>query len=212
MYRDRVEAGKILAQSLIQYKDEDLVVLAIPRGGVVVAKEIAMALDAQMDLVIPRKIRAPLNKELAIGAVVDKDNSIIDKDLVDRLDVSDEYLKSEIDKQIDEIKRRRFMYMGSIEKSDLEDKVAILVDDGLATGSTAKAAIKLVRSMKPRKLIVALPVGPENTVATLGDMVDDVICLETPANFFAVGQVYEDFEQVTDNEVVEIISNLNRSP
>lgn len=212
MYRDRVEAGKILAQSLIQYKDEDLVVLAIPRGGVVVAKEIAMALDAQMDLVIPRKIRAPLNKELAIGAVVDKDNSIIDKDLVNRLDVSDEYLKSEIDKQIDEIKRRRFMYMGSIEKSDLEDKVAILVDDGLATGSTAKAAIKLVRSMKPRKLIVALPVGPENTVATLGDMVDDVICLETPANFFAVGQVYEDFEQVTDNEVVEIISNLNRSP
>ncbi len=212
MYRDRVEAGKILAQSLIQYKDEDLVVLAIPRGGVVVAKEIAMALDAQMDLVIPRKIRAPLNKELAIGAVVDKDNSIIDKDLVNRLDVSDEYLKSEIDKQSDEIKRRRFMYRGSIEKSDLEDKVAILVDDGLATGSTAKAAIKLVRSMKPRKLIVALPVGPENTVATLGDMVDDVICLETPANFFAVGQVYEDFEQVTDNEVVEIISNLNRSP
>jgi len=211
MYRDRVEAGKILAKSLLKYKSEDPVVLAIPRGGVVVAKEVATSLEAPMDFIVPRKIRAPSNKELAIGAVVDKDNVIIDRDLVERLNVSDEYLEDEIDAQVDEIKRRRLMYAGNIEESDLKDKVAILIDDGLATGSTAKAAIKLIRSKSPEKLIIALPVGPENTIALLREMVDEVICLDSPANFYAVGQVYEDFEQVTDNEVMEVISSLNRS-
>ena len=211
MYRDRTEAGKELAQSLYKYKGEDLIILAIPRGGVVVAKEVAEALDAPMDLIIPRKIGAPSNKELAIGAVVDRDHAIIDRELAARLNVSDEYLRREIDRQVDEIKRRRLMYMGSQEESDLKDKVAILVDDGLATGSTAKAAIKLVRSMKPKKLIIAIPVGPKDTVALLENMVDEVICLDSPASFYAVGQVYEDFEQVTDDEVVVVLSSLKRS-
>ncbi len=211
MYRDRVEAGKELAQRLLKYKGEDLVVLAIPRGGVVVAKEVADTLGATMDLIIPRKIGAPSNKELAIGAVVDKDNVILDRDLVARLDVSDDYLKREIETQVDEISRRRLMYMGSSKESDLKDKVAILVDDGLATGSTAKAAIKLVRSRSPKKLVVAIPVGPKNTVQSLEGQADEVICLDSPAGFYAVGQVYEDFEQVTDDEVVVILRSLKRS-
>jgi len=211
MYRDRVEAGKELAQRLLKYKGEDLVVLAIPRGGVVVAKEVADTLGATMDLIIPRKIGAPSNKELAIGAVVDKDNVILDRDLVARLDVSDDYLKREIETQVDEISRRRLMYMGSSKESVLKDKVAILVDDGLATGSTAKAAIKLVRSRSPKKLVVAIPVGPKNTVQSLEGQADEVICLDSPAGFYAVGQVYEDFEQVTDDEVIVILRSLKRS-
>lgn len=211
MYQDRIDAGIQLAESLSSYKSRGVVVLAIPRGGVVVAAEVAKALEAPLDLVIPRKIGAPGNEELAIGAVAGTGQVIINEALAQSLSVSEDYLQRAILKELQEIKRRRRLYLGESKEYDLTGKTAILVDDGLATGSTAKAAIKATRSKQPAKLVLAIPVAPRDTVETISKMVDELVCLKIPGDFFAVGQFYYNFDQVNDAEVVEILSEFKKT-
>jgi predicted phosphoribosyltransferase len=206
MFVDRSEAGKKLAKELLEYKDKDSVVLAIPRGGVVVADKVAQELDCPLDLIIPRKIGAPGNPELAIGAVAGLNRVIINENIKRSLGVSEEYLKAEIERQLNEIERRRKMYLGEKPPLSLKDRVVILVDDGLATGYTAMAAISAIREEKPREIILAVPVAPRDTCELLSDKVDKLICLSTPEFFYAVGQFYVDFSQTTDDEVIEILS------
>ncbi|HDP69342.1 MAG TPA: phosphoribosyltransferase [Actinobacteria bacterium] len=205
MFVDRIEAGQELGKSLVNYRGKDVVVVAIPRGGVLVAKEVAIKLEAPLELVIPRKIGAPGNPELAIGAMADKDTVIINEHLRGSLRVLDDYLKAEVEKQAQEIERRRKRYLGAKSQIDLENKIIILVDDGLATGYTALAAIKALRRRKPKKLILAVPVAPKDTIERLGREVDELICLHSPEIFFAVGQFYSNFSQTTDDEVIQVL-------
>lgn len=193
------------------YSDSSVVLLAIPRGGVEVAAEVSEVLNVPLDLVIPRKIGAPQNEELAIGAVAGKGELILDKDLAARLNVTKEYLDRQVDMQLAEIGRRRRLYMGDRPATDISGRVAIIIDDGLATGSTALAAIRETRSRNPSKLILAIPVAPRETINRLAAEVDELICLSVPDNFGAVGQFYEEFEQTSDEEVVYIMGRLKRS-
>ena len=198
MWRDRREAGRYLAGALKEFKNKDVLVLAIPRGGVVVGDEVATALNAALDVVVPRKIGAPFNPELAIGAIAADGSKVLDQNLIQRLDVSEEYLKKEIERQTEEIKRRISEYRGDRPPLEIEEKTVILVDDGVATGATTLAAIKYLRNKKPAQIILAIPVGPPDTVEKLKKEVDRLICLSIPSLFYAVGQFYEQFEQTTD--------------
>ena len=193
------------ALSFLDNRGGSLVVLAIPRGGVVVAKEVADRLGAPLDLVITRKIGAPGNPELAVGAVTQDGESLIDRETVDRLRVSEVYLKEEAARQSAEIIRRMDYYRGHRAFPELTAKTVILVDDGVATGSTMKAAIQSVKNMRAESVVVAVPVGPQETIHELSRYADRVVCLETPAFFNAVGQFYGEFEQVDDRTVKEIL-------
>ncbi len=203
-----MDAGKQLASSLVDYEGKDVVVLAIPRGGVITAKEVAKRLKAPLDLVIPRKISAPGNPELAIGALASKETVMINEQLKKSLRVSNEYIESEVKKQTLEIGRRRLKYLGNRIETNLKDKVVILVDDGIATGYTALAAINAIREKKPKKLILAVPVSPKDTCKRLGTEVDELVCLHSPELFFSVSQFYTYFSQTTDDEVIEIIKSF----
>ena len=211
MFLDRVEAGQKLAEKLLKYKDMGPIVLAIPRGGVVVASEVASALSCRLDLVIPRKIGAPNNPELAVGALAKEGAVILNEDLTKSLNISPDYLREEIEKQVVEIKRRRKEYLGDRSSIDLRGKTVILVDDGLATGYTSLAAIKAVREDKPEKVVLAVPVAPREAIERLKNEVDELICLETPELFFAVGQFYYDFSQTTDEQVAEILTRHHQN-
>lgn len=208
MFQDRVSAGRRLARALEKFQGEDLLILGIPRGGVLVAAEVAQALGAPLDLIIPRKIGAPGNEELAIGAVAGEGQVIINSGLVASLGVSEEYIKERVEKEIDEIKRRRRRYLGDATTPNVGKKVVLIVDDGLATGYTALAAIEAVKALNPRRTVLAVPVAPPETAARLAGEVDELICLSTPDPFFAVGQFYSEFHQVTDEEVVSRLREL----
>ncbi len=204
MFFDRRDAGKQLAEHLLPLAKGEVVVLAIPRGGVVVADEVASCLEAALDLVIPRKIGAPGNPELAIGAVVGE-KVIINEELKRALGVSDEYIKKEVEKELNEIARRREKYLGERRPLDLKNKTVVIVDDGLATGYTAKAAIASVKQDNPQKVILAVPVAPTDTYERLKEEVDEIVCLNVSEMFFAVGQFYSDFSQISDEEVIDIL-------
>lgn len=206
MFKDRVDAGKTLATRLRQYEDTDAVVLAIPRGGVVVGYEVAQALNLKLDVVIPRKIGAPGNPELAIGAVVARDHAMINHAIVEQLNIPASYIEQEIENQLQEIERRRRLYIGTRPPHGVEGQVVLLVDDGLATGYTALAAIRAVKQENPVKLVLAVPVAPRDTYELLKNEVDEIVCVEVHELFFAVGQFYEVFTQTTDEEVTEILS------
>jgi len=211
MFKNRAEAGKKLAEKLREYKDsEDLIVLAIPRGGVVVGWEIAKSLKTRMDLVIPRKIGAPHNPELAIGAVMQDGTPILNDELVSRLAVEDEYIRKETENQVGEIRCRLKKYRKSTQEPDIEDKIVILVDDGIATGFTVKAALHYIKRQHPAKIILAVPVMPPDTYEKMVELVDEVVCLMVPRTFFAVGQFYEDFDQVEDEVVIRIMENRHK--
>ncbi len=196
---------------LLKIDGSKAVVLAIPRGGVTVAKEIADALGAPLDLVITRKIGAPGDPELAIGAVSQDGLVTTDAELVRGLAVTAEYIREESAKQVREIQRRMKEYRGDCAYPNLDGKVIVLVDDGIATGYTIRAAIESVRRRKASTVILAVPVGPASTVAELSKILDRVVCLSTPEPFFAIGQFYEDFDQVDDDTVRRILaSNKNR--
>lgn len=205
---DRREAGERLAKRLLDYKGQDVVVLAIPRGGVVVAAEVARELDAPLDLIIPRKIGAPGNPELAIGAVAGEGKVMVNEALKKSLGVPDNYIEEETAEQLEEIARRRAKYLGIKKPQSLSDKTVIVIDDGLATGYTALAALRAITDEKPAKLVLAVPVAPQDTCRRLEEEVDELICLEQPEVFFAVGQFYTDFSQTTDEEVIEILSRI----
>ena len=206
MFKDRIDAGKTLAMRLLEYKDTDAVVFAIPRGGVVVGYEVARALNLKLDVVIPRKIGAPGNPELAIGAVVTRDHPMINQTLVSQLNISASYIEQEIDNQLQEIERRLQLYLGGRPPHGVQGQVILLVDDGLATGYTALAAIRAVKQENPGKLVLAVPVAPRDTYELLKKEVDEIVCVEVHELFFAVGQFYEVFTQTTDAEVTEILS------
>ncbi|MFB0561896.1 MAG: phosphoribosyltransferase [Candidatus Lokiarchaeia archaeon] len=205
MFRDRVDAGKKLAKELLVYKESNPVVLAIPRGGVVVAYEVAKELGAPLDIVVPRKIPAPYNPELGIGAVTQDGTVIIDQQIKDYLSVSDEYIQEEAERQIKEIERRMKAYRGDRGPISLKDRVVILVDDGIATGVTMRAAIRSIRKQNPKKIIVAVPVGPPGTIKKIEEEADEVVSLITYEPFEAVGQFYADFSQTTDSEVITLL-------
>lgn len=205
LFRDRREAGQQLSAALRTYQDRRPHVLAIPRGGVVVGYEVAVALHAPLDVVIPRKLRAPGNPELAIGAVAHDGTVYLDEALVAALRVPPDYVRAETAEQAEEITRRMLLYRGDRPPPDLSGSVAIVVDDGIATGSTMIAALRAVRGMGPARLVVAIPVAPADGMPRLHAEADDVVCLQRPPVFYAVGQFYDNFSQTTDNEVVALL-------
>ncbi len=208
IFEDRREAGRRLAEALTKRKNltRPVLVLGIPRGGVVIADEVAEAMSAPLDVVIVRKIRAPYQPELGIGAVVDGDNiSIINEELVRALGVSADYLNSEIACQRKEIDRRLQIYRGDRPAPDVTGKTVIVIDDGIATGYTFRAALEGLRRRNPARLIAAAPVAARSSVDMLGPFADEMICLSTPVSFFSVGTWYRDFDQVEDEEAVAIL-------
>jgi putative phosphoribosyl transferase len=209
LFADRVEAGRRLAQALKDLVDKDAVVLAIPRGGVVVGYEVAKALGLPLDVIIPRKIGAPGNPELAIGAMTEDGTMLLDDRLVRHLQVSEAYIQKESSAQKLEIQRRLKLYRGDFPYPSLQNREVILVDDGIATGSTMKAALASVRNRKAKTVVVAIPVGPTSVIGELEKEADHVVCLQTPASFYAIGQFYKDFTQTRDEEVTRLLK-LNK--
>ncbi len=207
IFKDRMEAGSLLAKELSAFANQaDAVIVGLARGGVVVAYAIANALHLPLDVSVPRKIGAPNNLEFAIGAVTEDGHSSIDESLVNQLNISKSYLESTIAHETELAKKRKSMF--SLKKEILkEGKTVILVDDGLATGSTMKAAIRSAQLAKAKKIIVAIPVAPRDTLIEIKSLVDAVFCLYVPENFFAVGQFYQEFYQVDDEEVINILQN-----
>jgi len=209
LFADRVDAGRRLAKALQTYKEKNAIVLAIPRGGVVVGFEVANALNIPLDVIIPRKIGAPGNPELAIGAIMEDGTIIMNEELTGFLQVSADYIKEESESQRIEVERRLKFYRGIAPYPDLKNRVVILVDDGIATGSTMKAALASVRKKGAKAVVIAVPVGPPSTVEELEKEADHVVCLQSPESFMAIGQFYENFTQTLDEEVVELLK-LNR--
>ncbi len=210
LFEDRREAGKALARELAAFRgQENALVLGIPRGGVVVAREVAEALDIPLDVYITRKIGAPHNPELAIGAVASDGTLILDHQLAKRLGVSQDYIDGESERQEREIKRRMSEYRSDRPGLELTGKVVILVDDGVATGATTLATIEAIRTQKPSRLILAVPVGPRDTIQRLKEKVDELYCLHAPEVFWAVGAFYNVFDQTSDDEVKTL---LERDP
>jgi putative phosphoribosyl transferase len=204
-FTDRVDAGKRLASALSNFSGKKGIVLAIPRGGVPVGFEIAKTLKTPLDVIIPRKIGAPDNPELAIGAVAEDGTAILDDNLVKYLGVSREYIKEEIERQKQEIRRRLEIYRQDASYPNLKGFDVIVVDDGIATGSTMKAALASVKNRGAASITVAIPVGPPSTIEELEKIADRVVCLYTPEYFQAIGQFYNDFGQTADEEVIKLL-------
>lgn len=200
-FKNREDAGQKLACALKQYKNnKDVVLVALPRGGVVIAYEIAKELNLPLDIVVTRKIGALGNPEYAIGAITEIGEGIFNEDEIARVDKK--WLDKEIKKEKQEAERRLKVYRGGKPALNLKDKIVILVDDGIATGYTMRAAVKSVRVADPKKIIVAVPHGARDTIEVLRKEVDEVICLHIPTFYMAVGQFYEEFEQTSDKEVI----------
>jgi putative phosphoribosyl transferase len=209
-FNDRTDAGRRLAKPLMKYKNQKPVILALPRGGVPVAAEVAVALDASMDLVLVRKIGVPTQPELAMGAVVDGGAPIIvrNEDVIRLAGVEETEFKAVCDREMREIERRRKRYLGDRPHPEVAGGVAIVIDDGIATGATIRAALQATRMRKPAKLVLAVPVAPTSTINELSREVDEVVCLEDHELFGAIGYFYEDFSQVTDEEVAKVLARF----
>ncbi|MCK9919113.1 phosphoribosyltransferase [Microbacteriaceae bacterium K1510] len=207
-FSDRVDAGRKLANALAGYKDQQPIVLALPRGGVPVAAEIATALEAPLDLVLVRKIGVPDQPELAMGAVVDGKVPIVVRNerVIDLCGVSEQDFDAVRDEQLAEIERRRKVYLGDRGHPELKDRTVIVVDDGIATGATTRAALRALQLRHPRKLVLAVPVAPTESLAALKDAADAIVCLEEYEDFGAIGLFYTDFTQVTDTEVIRLLA------
>jgi putative phosphoribosyl transferase len=206
IFEDRVDAGRRLAKKLTAYaKRDDVMVLGIPRGGVPVAFEVANALDAPLDVFLSRKLGVPGQEELAFGAVATGGVRVLDRELIEGLGISKHEVEGITLRVRQELERRERIYRGSRAPLKLEGRTAILVDDGIATGSSMRAAIDALRQMKPARLVVAVPVAPLSTCHRLRSKVDDLVCVDMPEAFYAIGQFYGDFSQVTDEEVAELI-------
>jgi putative phosphoribosyl transferase len=204
-FEDRREAGQRLAEALSDFAGQDVVILGIPRGGVVIAAVVADRLGAPLDIVIPRKVGAPGNPELGLGAVAEG-VEVLDERLLDVLGVTEGYLRREVAAQQEELRRRADVYRGGRDPVELAGKVAIVVDDGVATGGTAIAAIRWARNQDAAKVVLAVPVAPGEALDRLRQEADEVVALAAPEPFYAVGQWYADFPQVSDREVIELLS------
>lgn len=208
MFQNRSEAGQKLGQALKGFSFPRPVVLALPRGGVPVALEVARVLSAPLDLVLVRKIGHPLHSELAMGAIVDGDHPelVLNETFDDAAIDYSSYLETAKAAALAEIERRRALYLEGRQPVDVANATAIVVDDGVATGATVRVALKALRHRHPRRIVLAVPVAPANTLETLRREVDDVVCLATPEPFRAVGQFYADFRQVDDQEVMRLLA------
>ena len=206
-FENRKDAGIQLAERLAGFAAAHPLILALPRGGVPVAFEVAKALDAQLDLLIVRKIGAPGHEEFGIGAVVDgaSPQIVLNEDIVRQLAVSQEYIRAETHRQLAEIERRRKAYCGDRSPIEIEGRLVIVVDDGIATGGTMKAALRGIRRNGPARLVLAVPVAPSSTIRELSEECDKAICLSTPEPFGAVGAFYRDFRQTSDAEVIALL-------
>ena len=209
-YQDRSDAGRRLAKALSKYKGRSAVVLALPRGGVPVAAEVAAALDAPLDLVLVRKIGVPTQPELAMGAVVDGTTPIVvrNEEVIELSGTTADEFDAACKRELAEIERRRQLYIGERSRAEITGQVVIVIDDGIATGATTRAALQAIRNRKPKELVLAVPVAPPETITQLRREVDALICLETPELFGAIGCFYRDFRQVSDQEAVAILERF----
>jgi putative phosphoribosyl transferase len=216
-FHDRHDAGRKLASALQYLKESDPVILALPRGGVPVAYEVAQSLHARLDVFLVRKIGAPGFAELGLGAVAEgrEQYCVINRELAQRAGASDDYLEEEKQRQLAEMARRRERYRGGRELIDLHDRIVVVVDDGIATGGTMKVALQALAAAGPERLLFAVPVAPKESVAALYDLADDGVCLLSPDDFRAVSQYYSNFDQTSDEEVVQLLeaaSSFQHSP
>ena len=209
-FLDRSDAGRRLAKALSRYKDRHPVVLALPRGGVPVAAEVAAALDAPLDLILVRKIGVPTQPELAMGAIVDGTAPIVvrNEEVIELSGTTSDEFDAACASELEEIERRRQLYIGDRPRAEIAGQVVIVVADGIATGATTRAALQAIRNRKPKELVLAVPVAPPDTITKLRGEVDALICLETPELFGAIGYFYRDFRQVSDQEVVAILKRF----
>ncbi len=209
-FRDRSDAGRRLAAVLARYKAERPVVLALPRGGVPVASEVAAVLEAPLDLILVRKIGHPSQPELAVGAVVDGARPVLvrNEDVIAQTGIDEEAFQSIARRELQEIERRRQIYLGDRKRAEVAHRLAIVVDDGIATGATTRAALRATRMRDPSKLVLAVPVAAPDTLKSLEGEADEIVCLEQPRTFVAVGLHYADFSEVTDEDVREALDTF----
>jgi len=205
MFFDRIHAGELLAAELKKYKNDPGVVLAVPRGGVPIAYMVAKRLDWPLDLLLTKKIGHPLNEEYAIGSV-----SLTDRLIIPHEDVSQSYIDRETEKIRLRLKEMYKKFMGDKEPVNIKDKTVIVIDDGMATGNTLMSTIKMLRQSKPGKIIVAVPVASSSAYQKISEVVDEVICLLIPEYFAGVGAFYEDFAQVSDDEVMYYLDKMKK--
>jgi len=213
-FKDRSEAGRKLAAALTIYRDQHPVILALPRGGVLVGAEIAAALQAPLDLILVRKIGVPFQPELAMGAVVDGDTPVIvrNEDVIQYAGIDEAEFESVCKSELAEIERRRLAYLAGRDRVEISGRTAIVVDDGIATGATTRAALRAIRSRSPKRLVLAVPVAPSDSLAVMREEADDVVCLEDHEPFGAIGYYYRDFRQVSDAEVIELLKKFPPKP
>lgn len=209
-FGNRKDAGRRLADRLSQYRDEEPVVFALPRGGVPVGYEVARSLDSPLDVFVARKLGAPGQPEFGIGAVAPGGVRVLVEDAVRRLGIPDDYLERITEEETAEVERRMRLFRGERPEPEVRDRTVILVDDGLATGVTAQAAVEALRAYDPRRLVLAVPVCAAQTVELLGPEVDEFVCLESPTDLGAIGLWYRNFEQVSDQEVVGLLERVWR--
>ena len=210
MFHDRADAGRRLAARLARYKGQDAVVFALPRGGVPVAEPVAAMLRAPLDLVLARKIGVPRQPELAMGAVADGGSPVVvrNEDVIAMTGVDEAEFDAVCQRELAEIERRRRSFLGTRVPSEVEGRVAIVVDDGVATGATTRAALRAVRARRPKTLVLAVPVAPPDALESLESEADEIICLEVHADFGAIGYFYADFHQLDDREVIAILDRF----
>jgi len=209
-FRDRTEAGRFLAERLAQYSDRpDVLVLALPRGGVPVAFEVARSLGAPLDVFLVRKLGVPGHEELAMGAIASGGARVLNRDVVRGLQITDEVIDAVAAREGQELRRREHDYRDDRPAADVRGKVVILIDDGLATGSTMRSAVVALRRQGPARLVVAVPIAAPSTCEEFRAEVDEVICVRTPEPFYAVGVWYEDFSQTTDDEVRDLLTRAS---
>lgn len=211
LFRDREDAGRQLAEKLKAYRlPSDTVVLGLPRGGVAVAYQVADRLNFQLDVVVVRKLGVPGQEELAMGAIAGGGITLLNNDMVRTLGLSQEQVNDVIDVERQELSRRELLYRGGRPEINVKGRTLVVVDDGLATGSTMSAAVLALRQKEPGQLVVAVPVASEETCAKFKADVDDAVCLVTPEEFYAVGQWYQSFSQTTDDEVKELLAKAHQ--
>lgn len=214
LFADREDAGQQLADKLLRFKDKDPVVLALPRGGVPIGLVVAEALGAPLDLILVRKIGTPGQPELAVGAVVDgpRPELVINEDVKRLAGVLDDYIEQEKQRQLKEIERRRKLWLGTRARVPVKGKTALVVDDGIATGATVRAALHAVRRSEPAHLVLAAPVAPPETIGSLRGDADEIVCLATPERFWAISMFYSRFPQVPDDEVTALMARAPAPP
>jgi putative phosphoribosyl transferase len=209
-FSNRSEAGRSLAVALARYREQGPTILALPRGGIPVAAEVAAALDAPLDLILVRKIGVPFQPELAMGAVIDGSASIVvrNEEVIEHAGIDEAAFQAVCDAEFAEIERRRERYLGNRERAEVAGRTAIVIDDGIATGATTRAALRATRMRNPKRLVLAVPVAHSDSLPELRREADDIVCLEDSPIFEAIGFYYRDFRQVSDQEVIEILQRF----